>query len=80
MAGNVAEWIADNYSSTWYHDSMINNLLRDPAFWNPSVQFNVRGGSFRSSIGDVRVSKRSSAKGDNAQMNYVGFRCVKRAP
>lgn len=79
MAGNVAEWIGDNYSSTWYRDSMTNNLLRDPAYWRETAPFNVRGGSFRSPVGDARISKRSSAKGDSAQMNDVGFRCVKEA-
>ncbi len=81
MAGNVAEWIADHYGSNWYHDSMVSNLLRDPVFWSPSpsAQFNVRGGSFKSPIADARVSKRASAKGENAQMNYVGFRCVREA-
>ncbi len=82
MAGNVAEWIADNYSSNWYSVRRTNNLLRDPVFWDSGLkpQFNVRGGSFKSSIADARVSKRASQKGDNAVMNDVGFRCVKATP
>ncbi len=79
VVGNVAEWIADNYGSTWYFDSTTKNLVRDPVFWSqsPAPQFNVRGGSFRSPTADARVSKRSSAKGENNQMHDVGFRCVK---
>lgn len=80
MAGNVAEWIGDFYSSNWYKDRLVRNLVRDPAYWStsPSAQFNVRGGSFKSLQPDVRVSKRSARRGSDT-VSDVGFRCVQDA-
>ncbi len=80
MSGNVAEWVADYYHSTFYADSPRNlpgsTLLHDPIDWNTdSGKLVVRGGSFRSTIFDARVSKRGNQTGTMA-LDDVGFRCA----
>jgi serine/threonine protein kinase len=81
MSGNAAEWIADYYGANFYPDSIRNvfppNLIHDPINWNSdSGKFVVRGGSFKSSPFDARVSKRGAESGDVAT-DDLGFRCAK---
>jgi formylglycine-generating enzyme required for sulfatase activity len=77
MSGNVAEWTGDFFNGNWYADRLVKSLLRDPIFWGPpAALFNVRGGSFKSSSSDARVSKRWGERGAKV-MDDVGFRCVK---
>ncbi len=80
MSGNVAEWVADYYHSTFYADSQRNlpgsTLLHDPINWNTgSGKLVVRGGSFRSTIYDARVSKRGNQSATMA-LDDTGFRCA----
>lgn len=81
LAGNVAEWAADFYGKNFYADSIkyvvSPNVVRDPINWDTgSGKFVIRGGSFKSTAFDVRVSKRSARTGAD-KVDDVGFRCAK---
>ncbi len=82
MVGNVREWVADFYGSHWYFDSMrdgpASGILQDPINWSTPPKFVIRGGSFKSSAFDARVSKRDARNGADT-IDDVGFRCVKSA-
>ncbi len=72
MVGNVAEWVADTYDPSYYH--------RAP-FLNPpgpdSTEFKViRGGTWRDSKLNARVTKRFSAKMWRTDAT-IGFRCAR---
>jgi serine/threonine-protein kinase len=81
MVGNVAEWIADAYSPTFYADSIRTLIppavIRDPfnSDFN-SGNFVIRGGSFKSNAFDSRISKRTFRTAGEA-VDDLGFRCVK---
>jgi serine/threonine-protein kinase len=84
MSGNAAEWIADYYNPNFYADSIrslpTGAILRDPVNWDVAqAGFVVRGGSFKSTAFDVRVSKRLARAGDQA-VDDIGFRCAKSMP
>ncbi len=71
MVGNVAEWVADTYGSHYYRQS---------PFLNPpgpdSTEFKViRGGTWRDSKLNARVTKRFSAKMWRTDAT-IGFRCA----
>ena len=71
MAGNVSEWVADWYGSTYYQSSPAVNPT-GPAFGEQRV---IRGGSWGSSDTDVRSMKRDFNY-PNAYGNAIGFRCA----
>jgi len=87
MAGNVAEWVNDYYSGTYYSQNIDNNPQGPNARAN---LFNrvVRGGSFGDSKLLIRVSKRSSVLGSDLNADVgsaaylgdfsprIGFRCA----
>ena len=75
MAGNVNEWVADWYSSSYYGVSPPSNPT-GPASGSYRV---LRGGSWRNDWNDIRVALRPS---NNPDLSYgnVGFRCVGVAP
>jgi len=87
MAGNVAEWTSDLYSSTYY--------ASDAALLNPTgpaegygLRRVVRGGSLGDAEINIRVSKRSAVLGSDIRApedtdeflgdfsSRIGFRCV----
>jgi len=70
MAGNVFEWTADWYHSTYYNTSPI-----EAPHGPESGSFRViRGGSFVSSGSKLRTSYRSSET-YSSRLYYLGFRC-----
>lgn len=78
MSGNVAEWVADTYSATYYQDS-LDSPQPDPIGPSASGPGIFRGGSFRygpnSTLGGVETSARFV---DDVAVAYddLGFRCV----
>jgi formylglycine-generating enzyme required for sulfatase activity len=71
MAGNVEEWVADWYAPDYYSEAPYANPT-GPADGRFHI---VRGGSYTSSRGDVRTTKRGRALPDSA-FPGVGFRVV----
>ncbi|NKB80404.1 MAG: SUMF1/EgtB/PvdO family nonheme iron enzyme [Nitrospirales bacterium] len=70
--GNVAEWVADSYNAEYYRDSPY----RDPQGPEESEFKVIRGGSWRESKLNARLTKRFSAKMWRTDAT-VGFRCAK---
>ena len=83
MAGNVFEWVEDNYSEVFYASSPYRNPVNHSGDY-----FVMRGGSFRPRLLYTRVSHRhwghhGDGVGDDAPYyrNYqVGFRCARSLP
>jgi formylglycine-generating enzyme required for sulfatase activity len=87
MAGNVAEWVNDYYSGTYYSQNITSNPQGPIARANFFGRV-VRGGSFGDSQLLIRVSKRSNVNGGdpNALVGSdanngdssprIGFRCA----
>lgn len=72
MAGNVREWVRDWYNNDYYQNSPPRNPL-GPAMGSHKV---LRGGSWSSSISNVRVSNRNDDLVPASSSNNVGFRCA----
>ena len=87
MAGNVAEWVNDYYSPTYYSQNNDSNPTGPGARSNNFARV-VRGGSFGDSKILIRVSKRSSVTGSDLNADVgsatylgefsprIGFRCA----
>jgi serine/threonine-protein kinase len=87
MAGNVAEWVNDYYSGTYYSQNIDTNPTGPNARTNLFARV-VRGGSFGDSKLLIRVSKRSSVLGSDLTADVgtaaylgefsprIGFRCA----
>src|SRR5208283_4731045 len=69
MTGNVAEWVADLYDSSYYKESARNNP-NGPGRGSDHV---FRGGSFKDRAKDVRTTKRDK-KSDRRSDQTIGFR------
>jgi formylglycine-generating enzyme required for sulfatase activity len=72
MAGNVAEWVADWYESTWYAKSTSTNPTGPEVSTGSRV---VRGGSWADPEHLARATARA-ALDPNVSNNAVGFRCA----
>ena len=87
MAGNVAEWVNDYYSGTYYSQNIDSNPTGPNARSNFFARV-VRGGSFGDSKLLIRVSKRSQVTGSDLNADVgseaylgdfsprIGFRCA----
>jgi serine/threonine-protein kinase len=70
MLGNVWEWVSDWYGQNYYQ----NSPSQDPAGPTNGTLHAVRGGSWISVPGDIRVSARSMGLPEG---DITGFRCVR---
>ncbi|MEM7244191.1 MAG: SUMF1/EgtB/PvdO family nonheme iron enzyme [Acidobacteriota bacterium] len=75
MAGNVWEWTADRYSSSWYGKSPADN----PTGPTSGSERTVRGGAYTSGAKDVRAPNRWKMA-ESSSRNNIGFRTVVDAP
>jgi len=72
MSGNVMEWVADCYHSN-YDAAPVTGAAWAEATCGSHV---VRGGSYRSTADNIRVTRRSEFKTDSA-LDQIGFRVVR---
>jgi formylglycine-generating enzyme required for sulfatase activity len=70
MSGNVWEWVQDRYGT---YPSGAQTNPSGPTTGTSRV---IRGGSFSSSTGELRASRRSSL-GSSSSERYYGFRVVR---
>lgn len=78
LAGNVAEWVADNWDPRAYekiHRLNSNDLKSWRGIRNGSVDRIVRGGSFRDGPNALRGDARQSSREDSRD-ETIGFRVV----
>ena len=71
MTGNVAEWVADSYDEHYYEKAPY----RDPKGPERGDLKVVRGGSWRETEHNARLSKRFAAKSWRTDIT-IGFRCA----
>ena len=71
MTGNVAEWVADSYDEHYYK----NSPYRDPKGPDNADLKVVRGGSWRETEHNGRLSKRFAAKHWRTDIT-IGIRCA----
>ena len=73
VAGNVSEWVWDNYQLDWYRDE--DALTTDPRGPETGTSRVIRGGSWGSNSTMLGCAQRDFGKPDSA--SYSGFRCVR---
>lgn len=73
MHGNVAEWVVDWYSRSYYSESPVNDPTGPSRIWNRNRV--VRGGDFNSTPAACRSASRGEEFSENHSWN-VGFRVV----
>ena len=79
MAGNVAEWVSDYYSETYYQQQAQLGLSVDPTGPLAGLEKVLRGGSWNSVPFFSRAVHRQSAHESDFH-RWVGFRCAEDAP
>jgi formylglycine-generating enzyme required for sulfatase activity len=72
MAGNVAEWVADCYHTSFYRKSPERNPIHNPSHCNNRT---TRGGSWLSPPWEIRTTSRQPTA-PNTQSLTTGFRCA----
>ncbi len=74
MTGNVAEWVADSYDENYYKKAPY----RDPPGPEEADLKVIRGGSWRETSHNARLSKRFTAKKWRTD-STIGIRCARDA-
>lgn len=74
MTGNVAEWVADTYGEQYYQKTPY----RDPVGPEDGQHKVIRGGSWRETYHNARLSKRFQAKMWRTDTT-IGIRCARDA-
>jgi len=72
MAGNVWEWVSDEYDSNYYASSPRENPV-GPLSYGAKV---VRGGSWLNTVRNIRVRNRNRIDANN-RSESLGFRCAR---
>lgn len=75
MAGNVAEWVNDWYSETWYNQQSAQQPVLNPVGPPAGIEKVVRGGSWDAVPFFSRSVHRQSLQ-PNDQTPWIGFRCA----
>lgn len=70
MSGNLMEWCQDNYGP---YPSGVAVNPRGPSSGKHKV---LRGGSWKSPLADISITKRAYKSPDTKEVVEVGFRCV----
>jgi formylglycine-generating enzyme required for sulfatase activity len=78
LAGNVAEWVADRHSATYYGDVCASGCT-DPTGPESGGDRVVRGGSWYDGPDRIRVFARRPM-GPATRDGMTGFRCARDAP
>jgi formylglycine-generating enzyme required for sulfatase activity len=76
LAGNVAEWVHDYYSATYYADACASGCI-DPQGPASGSERAIHGGNWYSAPSDVRSARRRSFPASDSDP-AVGFRCAVR--
>ena len=77
MAGNVAEYVLDQYADNYYPQAPLVDPYQNVQVGAGHV---IRGGSWRQDLSFARVSNRAAEASTSLGFFDLGFRCAKDAP
>ena len=73
MAGNVWEWVADEYDYRYYYNSPSEN---PPGPTLTETRYTVRGGSWDGTVNSMRIAHRYGMDVDYTNFPIGGIRCA----
>ena len=78
MAGNVAEWVADWYDATYYHELYLaGGVAKNPQGPASGSSRVVRGGRFSDRTPAFFLTTARTGVSPGARVDWLGFRCAK---